>query len=532
MTQNTAPMRLLILDTAENAAEQVVSLLAKNQVLNTSERIEEKGRLFEALLSKQWDILLLNEDAQEVNASECVDFIRNNDIDTASVVLLRQEFDVRQLSEATSKGIAGFASLNQPEYSLSMLENVMKNMRERRNQTLEPDAGEAIAYIHDGMHVFANASYIKLFQYTDLDEVLATPFMDMVAEECRKELKQSLRTCQKSGETPDKEHEAARMEIVGLDANKGAFPANLCLKPTYYEGENCLQVLISTKQKQAAVISRMVVKNNRQEVADTVTRELPSPESVAAALANNSLALMYQSVMSASAMEPEFYDIHPQMRGADQTICTAEQIATVVGNSAVGQQLDRWIGAQALRVLGDLHQQGSTQRFQFTITAQTIRDASFSEWLAAQLAEFGVEANALVLNIREVDVLSCIAEATSLITSLHEIGNRVCISGYTNREEIAAIVAACKVSLVRFDHDIREANSRNMLPLSDLKNLVASLQKEGVKVIASNVQDKDTFDCLWLAEVDFVEGAWFQSEPRQLHAKSFRAEPPILGMTG
>src|SRR5688572_5789100 len=135
MTQNTAPMRLLILDTAENAAEQVVSLLAKNRVLNTSARIEDKGRLFEALLSKQWDILLLNEDAEEVNASECVDFIRSNAIDTASVVLLRQEFDVRQLSEATSKGIAGFASLNQPEYSLSMLENVMKNMRERRNQT-------------------------------------------------------------------------------------------------------------------------------------------------------------------------------------------------------------------------------------------------------------------------------------------------------------------------------------------------------------------------------------------------------------
>ena len=52
MTEMASPMRLLILDTAENAAEQVVTLLAKNRVASMSERIEDKSRLFEALLSK------------------------------------------------------------------------------------------------------------------------------------------------------------------------------------------------------------------------------------------------------------------------------------------------------------------------------------------------------------------------------------------------------------------------------------------------------------------------------------------------
>lgn len=389
---------------------------------------------------------------------------------------------------------------------------------------------EAIAYIHDGMHVFANDPYIKLFKYSDLDEILAMPFMDMVAEECRKELKLNLRICQNLAAAKNDEPEITRMEVVALDAEKAAFPANLCLKPTQYEGENCLQVLILAKQTKTAVSTRIVVtkKNGQRKAtpdsaAGQLTREL-----IAAALDNDNLMLVYQPVMFTFALEPAFYDIYPQMYGPGRALCTAEQITAAAGDTALAQQLDRWTCTNAIRLLGYQRTQGFTQQFQLTITAPTLRDAAFHEWLTAQLIECGVRADTLVLNMREGDVLASREASAALIKNLHGAGSRVCISGYTNHEEIAAFVAQCKVDFVRFDNDVSEANSLHMLSLTDLKRLVDKLHMDGVKVIAADVQDKETVDSLWLAEVDLAQGAWFQKEAQELHAKSFRAEKPVL----
>lgn len=384
---------------------------------------------------------------------------------------------------------------------------------------------EAIAYIHDGMHVFANESYLKLFQYSDLDEVLATPFMDMVAEECRQDLKLSLRNCQKAAAAADEQQQITRMDVTALDAARGAFPANLCLKPTFYEGEHCLQVLFISKQTQAVATTRVVVtkKGRHEDAAVAMTSDWFSEAAIASALENDRLVLVYYPVVSSFVLEPEFYEVQPRLYGPQKEICTAEQITAVVRNTVSGQQLDRWVFTHAIRLLGYLRTQGGAQQFQLTITAQTIRDIAFSEWLAAQLAECGVKAESLVVNIRETDVLENAAEAKVLINSLHERGSRTCICGYTNREDIAAIVRECQVGLVRFDNDIGEEHSLHMLPLPDLKKFVDTLHKNAVKVIAADVQDKQTVDSLWLAEVDLLQGTWFQQEPQELHAGSFRS---------
>jgi EAL domain-containing protein (putative c-di-GMP-specific phosphodiesterase class I) len=175
----------------------------------------------------------------------------------------------------------------------------------------------------------------------------------------------------------------------------------------------------------------------------------------------------------------------------------------------------------------NLRTQGKTQQFQLTVTASTAADPTFSDWLGAQLAECRVKPDALVVNMREADVLANIPASKALIKSLQECGSRFCISGFSNREEIAAVATECKVALVRFDNDIGEEHSLHMLPLHDLKQFVDKLHQEHIKVIAADVQDQQTVDGLWLAEVDLLQGALFQKEPQELHAGSFRQDVPV-----
>jgi EAL domain-containing protein (putative c-di-GMP-specific phosphodiesterase class I) len=405
--------------------------------------------------------------------------------------------------------------------------------------TAELDQKEAIAYIHDGMHVFANDAYIQLFKYSELDEILATPFMDMVAEACRKDLKLSLRSCQKSGDAIVDDQHSARLELVGLDANKTTFPVSFSLKPTFYEGEHCLQVIVTgelqvvaepivTDTKKAAENRIVVKKRKARNTTNGLAPNVLALADIASALQQNDLFLVYQPVVSTAANEPQFYEIHPQMRGRSQQIYTTEQITSIIGDDVLGAQLDRWTGARAIAMFGNLCRDGKAPQFQLTINAATIRDTSFGNWLVSQLAVNGVAAGLLVLNMREHDVLADTARSVVLIKNLHAAGVRACISGFTNNEAIAAIVTDCKIRIVRFDNGINEAEFRDMLSLSDLKHLVDSLHKNAVKVIAAEVHDRDTAYCLWLAEVDLVQGALFQGEAQELQATSFRgpAYPP------
>ena len=51
---------------------------------------------------------------------------------------------------------------------------------EQRARALMESSRDAIAYIHDGMHVLANDAYLTLFGYNAFEEVEGMPMIDMV----------------------------------------------------------------------------------------------------------------------------------------------------------------------------------------------------------------------------------------------------------------------------------------------------------------------------------------------------------------
>ena len=44
----------------------------------------------------------------------------------------------------------------------------------------------AIAYVHEGMHIFANEVYLKLFGFDDADDLLGLPLIDLLDAEQRR----------------------------------------------------------------------------------------------------------------------------------------------------------------------------------------------------------------------------------------------------------------------------------------------------------------------------------------------------------
>jgi diguanylate cyclase (GGDEF)-like protein/PAS domain S-box-containing protein len=109
---------------------------------------------------------------------------------------------------------------------------------EQRAQTLIDSSRDAVAYIHDGMHVHANSVYLQMFGFDAADEITGIPLLDMVSPEDHTQVKELLRGFAR-GEASD-----AHAELLALHADGSPFRASVALSRATFQGEPCIQLVL------------------------------------------------------------------------------------------------------------------------------------------------------------------------------------------------------------------------------------------------------------------------------------------------
>jgi multidomain signaling protein FimX len=124
--------------------------------------------------------------------------------------------------------------------NLRKLQHVERNLEEaeERCDALTESSRDAIAYVHEGMHVTANRAYLELFGLASEDEIEGLPIMDMIAPSEHAEFKKLLRKL-----SADSEH-SSEMKTTCVRENGTKFSANLHFAPASIDGEPCTQVMI------------------------------------------------------------------------------------------------------------------------------------------------------------------------------------------------------------------------------------------------------------------------------------------------
>ena len=142
-----------------------------------------------------------------------------DDSETA-LLLLRKELEHRQLREHARS-----------------LENQLQET-EARSRRLLDNTSDAIAFIHEGAHAYANQAYASLFGYETPDDLLGITLMDMIESRFHDPIKVVLRNTIKTGQ------EQAPLEITAVSKNGDVFPVAIICTPTRIDGEPCLQLLV------------------------------------------------------------------------------------------------------------------------------------------------------------------------------------------------------------------------------------------------------------------------------------------------
>jgi diguanylate cyclase (GGDEF)-like protein len=154
---------------------------------------------------------------------------------------------------------------------------------EKRAHALIENSSDAIAYIHDGMHVYANKPYMELFEIRSLDDIAGIPVLDMISNSQQDTLRNFLKQYDHSG-ADDGEN---TLNIDCINPGGEQFNTTMEFTPASMDGESCTQIIIrvnyginSELEKKIKTLSREDMLTglwNRQYFMQRLEKELESP---------------------------------------------------------------------------------------------------------------------------------------------------------------------------------------------------------------------------------------------------------------
>ena len=265
MTKKAETIKLLILHESPDDAEQLMNLIRNSGRATRGQMIESSDGLLQALGSGQWDLMLLRPEANEIFAMECLKEVKKQSKDIPAILLV-DEYDPEEVVEGLREGYEDVVVEEDHDRLILVIQRELRNLMERRARrtaelhlreaekrcaVLLDSSRDAITYVTDGMHTYANEAYLELFGYDDADDLEGMPIMDMVAAKDHEEFKQFLRAYS-AGESDTNEFVCHGLCTDGTDIQ-----ARMIFSNATYDGEPCTQILIRTNQAGAELQERL-----------------------------------------------------------------------------------------------------------------------------------------------------------------------------------------------------------------------------------------------------------------------------------
>ncbi len=258
-------IRLLICVESQNEAETLTSLL-RNAGHPTRAHLVTSIEDLKAKLNEQvWDVCLCRMALPNIKGSDVLTEIQRQGKDVPTIYI-HDSIDSVIAEKVIKSGVQDVVPAGEYNHLLQVVLREIRNLKQRRElreaeallresekrcQVLLESAQDAIAYIQDGMHLFANDSYAETFGYEDVDDLLTMPLMDMVSSKDQGRFKVFLKDF-KAGKTRSGEFVCHMMK-----ASNQEFETKMLFARATFEDEPCTQIIIRSNSGNAELESKL-----------------------------------------------------------------------------------------------------------------------------------------------------------------------------------------------------------------------------------------------------------------------------------
>lgn len=691
MAAEHSAIRLLLLEASQNEAERLVSLFRNAGRATRAQRLTDPAGLDE-LLSQTWDLAILAPPSPELDSLSALRQLRRR-VPQLAVIQRVPPDDPAAVLDALRLGARdGIASDNDEHLLLASLRE-LGNLAERherrrleqalaeaeqRCQLLLANAVEAVAYVHDGLHIHVNSAYVELLGYPSAEDLEITPLMDLIAAADQPALREAFRQLRDDPSPRELDCRCVRQDGSTLGVR-------LRLTPAIYLDEPCVQLhlreeraapaaealeeqlrevrfqdtltgllnrsrmlelledalerarlgapasfaylsidryptllaelgigamdellvalaerlrehfgtlvtlsrfaddaftallpqaadasldsaferLLGRQERQPLTLAGRTLAisysigvvsldNHTKSAGDLVDRAHRSARQVAqrggnackrydpqeelAAAANrgnlvamvkqalqqNGFRLLFQPVIGLRGSSHEYYEALLRLVNPQGEEVSPTEFARTARDSGLSGQIDRWVIQQAVRQLGEHRARGHGTRIFVHLSGATLGDLELLPWLRETLQGQQLDAEAVIFQLSEEDLLAQPEQALAMAQRLRRQGHPVTLSGFAAGDPPLASLRLLVPDYVKLSgkliKDLGQPEHQERL-----KAMVAELSAQNVQTIAPFVESASVLAQLWQVGVHFIQGYYLQ-EPSQAMDYEFHPE--------
>lgn len=318
MSIKSESLRLLVIDDEQLTAESLTDILKQQGVPTRMHLLDDREELTKSM-RQPWDLVLFG-NAYDLSYQDVIGVIRSAGKDLPMIIMppvdadtatLNDDDDTDQfMAQALQAGAVDVVHRSRKTHLVASMRRELRNLihrrsqrdlesmlaeAERRAQLLLKNSRSAVAYIHDGVHIYANETYLQLFGHESVDELMGMPVVDLVYRDDLAEFKDFLRNYSKG------DHTQAEFNFQGIRADGSTFDAMLQLAPASYEGEPCIQIIIQRQGEANAELEAQLAAVERLDPLTNLGNRLAFEESLndtrsAAIKHKNQHALLFVSI--------------------------------------------------------------------------------------------------------------------------------------------------------------------------------------------------------------------------------------------
>lgn len=273
-------------------------------------------------------------------------------------------------------------------------------------------------------------------------------------------------------------------------------------------------LLIRARQHQA--VRRHQLRSNQGISQSSAMLEL-----LRQSLQEENLLLVYQPTVCLKADAREYFEVRVRVPMADRLVHPGEFL-DAANQHGLGERLDRYVLTHAMRAIR--HHSNERLRLTINLTANSLLSQTLMAWLTQELQRQQQSPRQIILQVSEVDFLSAPEQSRAFCTQVRALGFELSLAHFGCSLDPFRMLGEVQAEFVKLDRSLLQNIDIDSRQRERLYELVGALHGQGIRVIASMVEDVGLLPMLWQANVNFVQGNCLQQPADHMDFGLFNEE--------
>ena len=367
---------------------------------------------------------------------------------------------------------------------------------------------EAIAYISQGMHLYANNAYVTLFGFEDMAEVRSMPVAQLADTPERK----TFESMNKAADTGSKPSNRLLITLRSLEGER--MRAEIRFIPAVLKGKRCTQLHVRPLERDMLKGVSLRKQDNPWEAAEQHFHDTPAPPLAPVAMsvasiksppapvakavmpsAINGMKMAFQQFQRVQQNLPNLYLAAPEFRQKNQHLDYATLLKQLV-TPASRFRLDYWSLGQAVLRLSSQGNEKPGYLVFVSVGGSILNNESDLKRMIELLNTAPDAARRIVLALQYRDCMERMAQLGKVIKLLRAVGVRLAIDALPDEPQALKFVQVIKPVVVRLE----------TAKMARLPTFVAQLAENRCKVIIPGVQDQAALALAYSTAAAYVQG--------------------------